>query len=161
MALRVVTQGAEETRSLGEALGGLLGAGDVVTLSGEMGSGKTTLAQGLGRGLGVSEPVCSPTFALVQEYEGRLSVWHLDTYRVASPDELLDLGWAELMQGEGVVLIEWPERIAAALPTARLDISLSGDRDERTIDLRAEGARMEDCLAALARRMPESLKGRG
>src|SRR5256885_14016783 len=97
--MRITTQSTEETQALGEILGRLLGAGDVVGLSGELGAGKTALAQGIGRGLGVEEPVSSPTFALVHEYAGRLRVWHLDTYRVASLDELIDLSWSDLLAG--------------------------------------------------------------
>src|SRR2546423_15628180 len=108
--MRVTTGSVEETQALGEALGRRLGPGDVVGLSGDLGAGKTALAQGIARGLGVEEPVSSPTFALVHEYAGRVSVWHLDTYRVASLDELIDLSWDDLLSGGGVVLVEGPER---------------------------------------------------
>ena len=125
----------------------MLQAGDVITLSGELGAGKTALAQGIGAGLGVTEPVSSPTFALVHEYRGRLPVWHLDTYRVRSLDELIDLSWHDLLNGGGVVLVEWPERIAAGLPAERLEISLAyGSDDTREITLTALGERMRSLV---------------
>ena len=149
--MRLTTRSAEETRALGEALGRLLEAGDLAALSGEMGAGKTVLTQGIGRGLGVEEQVSSPTFALVHEYRGRVPVWHLDTYRIRSLDELVDLSWQDLLAGEGVILIEWPERIAAALPGERLEITLRyGEGDTREIEMTPHGARMETLVRRLA-----------
>ncbi|HTE18675.1 MAG TPA: tRNA (adenosine(37)-N6)-threonylcarbamoyltransferase complex ATPase subunit type 1 TsaE [Armatimonadota bacterium] len=155
--MRVNARSADETRALGELLGRRLGPGDVVCLTGELGAGKTTLAQGMGAGLGVAEPVSSPTFALVHEYRGRLPVWHLDTYRVRSLDELIDLSWDDLLAGGGVVLVEWPARIGAALPAERLDVALEyGEGDSRQIDLLPHGERMravvDELAAAWARR---------
>jgi tRNA threonylcarbamoyladenosine biosynthesis protein TsaE len=142
----------EETHALGERLGRLLQAGDVVTLTGELGAGKTALAQGIAAGLDVTEPVSSPTFALVHEYRGRVPVWHLDTYRVRSLDELIDLSWHDLLRGGGVVLVEWPERIAAGLPAERLDIILSyGEGDTREITLTGLGERMRGLVQILSR----------
>lgn len=150
--MRLTTTGPEETLTLGEALGRRLQAGDVVTLSGEMGAGKTVLAQAICTGLGVDEPVSSPTFALVHEYAGRVPVWHLDVYRLSGPGELLDLSWPELLAGGGVVLIEWPERIAEALPDERLELTLAyGDGDSREIEVGARGARMTAVVMDLAR----------
>jgi tRNA threonylcarbamoyladenosine biosynthesis protein TsaE len=144
----MTTFGSGETRALGEALGRLLAAGDVVTLSGELGAGKTVFAQGLGIGLGVEEPVSSPTFALVHEYRGRLPVWHLDTYRVRSLDELADLSWDDLRAGRGVIIIEWPERIAGALPEERLDVALRDAGEERReIEFIPHGKRMRALVA--------------
>lgn len=147
--MRRTTHDAEETRSLGEAIGRRLGPGDVVALWGELGAGKTVAAQGICLGLGVAEPVSSPTFTLVQEYRGRLPVWHLDTYRVRHADELIDLGWEELLRGGGVVLVEWPERIAEALPEHRLDIRLQGDGDDREIELLPRGERARKLIQEL------------
>jgi tRNA threonylcarbamoyladenosine biosynthesis protein TsaE len=147
------SQSAEATRALGEALGRLLQPGDVVGLSGEMGAGKTTFAQGVGEGLEVPEPVSSPTFALVHEYRGRVPLWHLDTYRVASLDELVDLSWQELLAGCGVVLVEWPERIAAGMPPGRLDVLLRyGDGDCREIEFAPRGDRMQRLVKELEER---------
>jgi tRNA threonylcarbamoyladenosine biosynthesis protein TsaE len=148
--MRVTSHSIEETRRLGEALGRLLRAGDVVCLWGEMGAGKTHLAQGIGLGLDVTEPVSSPTFALVHEYQGRLPVWHLDTYRLRSADELIDLSWDDLTAGHGVVLIEWPERIEAALPAKRLDVRLTyRDNDTRELEFVPGDNRMAGVVSAL------------
>jgi tRNA threonylcarbamoyladenosine biosynthesis protein TsaE len=145
------TRSPEETQALGEALGRLLRPGHVLGLSGEMGAGKTAFAQGVAAGLGVTEPVSSPTFALVHEYQGRMPVWHLDTYRIGSPDELIDLSWDDLLAGGGVLLVEWPERIAAAMPADRLDVTITyGEGDGRTLELQPHGERMRDLLNALA-----------
>ena len=116
----------------------------MVTLRGDLGAGKTALAQGVGEGLGIAEPVSSPTFSLVQEYRGRLPLWHLDVYRLRSPDEVVDLAWSDLLQGGGVVLVEWPERIEPALPKERLDLHLeygTGD-EERWLTATPRGERM-------------------
>ena len=148
--IELKTHSPEETRALGEAIGRRLEPGDVVCLSGTLGAGKTVLAQGIGRGLDVADPVCSPTFALVQQYAGRLPLWHLDTYRVGSLDELVDLGWEDLLRDGSVVLVEWPERIAPALPPERLEISLEyGEGDTRRMRLRPHGERMGGLLAEL------------
>jgi tRNA threonylcarbamoyladenosine biosynthesis protein TsaE len=149
--MRITTQSDDETRRLGERLGALLQPGDVVGLTGQLGAGKTTLSQGIGAGLGVEEPVSSPTFALVHEYQGRYPVWHLDTYRVGSLDELIDLSWDDLLAGGGVILVEWPQRIEAALPAERLDITLRYvDEDTRELALTPYGPRMTAVLEQLA-----------
>jgi len=147
--LRLISHSVAETHALGERLGRLLQPGDVVTLSGEMGAGKTTLAQGLGRGLAISEPVCSPTFALVQQYAGRLPVWHLDVYRLGSRDELVDLGWSDLLASQSVLLIEWPERIEADLPPGRLEIRLEGVEETRTLEIHPYGASLQARFTSL------------
>lgn len=149
--MRITTRSDDETRRFGERLGALLQPGDVVGLSGQLGAGKTTLSQGIGAGLGVEEPVSSPTFALVHEYQGRYPVWHLDTYRVGSLDELIDLSWDDLLAGGGVILVEWPQRIEAALPAERLDITLRYvDEDTRELVLTPYGSRMTAVLEQLA-----------
>jgi tRNA threonylcarbamoyladenosine biosynthesis protein TsaE len=148
--MQITTHSDDETRNFGERLGQLLQPGDVIGLSGQLGAGKTTLSQGLGLGLGVEEPVSSPTFALVHEYRGRIPVWHLDTYRVGSLDELIDLSWDDLLAGGGVLLIEWPQRIEAALPAQRLDITLRYvSEDTRELTLVPHGARMTALLHQL------------
>ena len=103
-----------EMRTWGEALGAQLVPCTVVTLAGELGAGKTTLAQALCRGYGVREPVTSPTFALVHEYRApRSAVLHLDLYRLQGPHELASIGWEDMLSSGALVLIEWPERAGA------------------------------------------------
>lgn len=104
-------------RAWGEAFGASLQSPTVVTLSGELGAGKTTLAQAIAAGLGVAEAVTSPTYALVQEYvspRGRVS--HLDLYRLRDASQLAQLGWDDLLRAGGILIVEWPERALAAMP---------------------------------------------
>lgn len=146
------TRDPEETRALGEALGRRLASGDVLCLRGNLGAGKTVLAQGVAAGLGVTEPVSSPTFNLLQQYAGRLPVYHLDAYRVADPDEMIDLGFPELWTAGGVLLIEWPERIAYALPGDRLEVHLQPTNGEarRRLTVIPHGERASALVRALA-----------
>lgn len=115
----------------GEALGRTLRAPRVLTLAGEVGAGKTTLAQAICRGLGVDEPVTSPTFALVHEYEGvRSTVYHLDLYRLRDPRDLLQLGWDEIVSAPAIVIVEWPERAEGFVPDGSMRLQLSHVRGE-------------------------------
>jgi tRNA threonylcarbamoyladenosine biosynthesis protein TsaE len=135
--MKVVTRSVEETRALGEELGrDLLVAGDVVVLSGELGTGKTALAQGIGRGLAVDGPVVSPTFTLVREYEGRIRLCHVDIYRLERMQEIHELGIEEQLD-DSVTLIEWGEVAASALPADRLEVRFTAGAgpDERIIEL--------------------------
>jgi tRNA threonylcarbamoyladenosine biosynthesis protein TsaE len=130
MGARLATSSPEETDAAGERLGATLGPGDVVALSGELGAGKTVLVQGLVRALGVVTVATSPTFVLVNEYRGRLPVHHVDAYRTQSLAELLDLGLPELMDGDGVTVIEWAERLEPLLPTRAVRVRITGVGDE-------------------------------
>ena len=124
----VVTRSQEETEALGARLGATLGAGDTLLLVGDLGAGKTTLVRGIARGLGIDpEEVSSPTFVLINEYRGRLTLHHVDLYRLegAAVD---DLGLEELSAGGGVVVIEWAERLTRPVPNAiRIRIADQGD----------------------------------
>lgn len=126
------TETAEQTRALGEALAGRLRAGDLVTLQGELGAGKTTFVQGLARGLGVNEDANSPTFMLIVEHEGRMPLLHIDAYRLVNRgdepvcyDSLRDSGVLDALDREDAVkVVEWPERIWDVLDTARFALRL-------------------------------------
>jgi tRNA threonylcarbamoyladenosine biosynthesis protein TsaE len=146
-----ITGNEEETRAIGEALGRCFAPGDVLCLEGPLGAGKTTLAQGVAHGLGVEEVVNSPTFTLVQEYVGRLPVFHLDVYRLSEPEEALDLAIPEMIAAGGVLLIEWPERIAPLLPPDRLELRLQPEGVARRLTATSHGPRSEALLAALSR----------
>ena len=100
---------AAETEALGERLGRSLGAGDVVTLSGPLGSGKTTFAKGLARGLDIADDVTSPTYALVSEYRGRLTLYHVDLYRISTAGQYASLAMDEMLHGPWITVVEWPE----------------------------------------------------
>ena len=114
----------EELVDWGERFGRAAMAPLVVTVTGDLGAGKTTLVQAICRGFGVREEVTSPTFALVHRYVGRAPVYHLDLYRLESADELTNIGWDELMADDALVLIEWPERAGDRLPNDRVPMSL-------------------------------------
>lgn len=138
-SLDFISHAPEQTVRLGVRLGERLAPGDVVCLSGELGSGKTTFAAGLGRGWGALEPVTSPTFVLVNEYhraDGQ-RLWHLDCYRLRSGAEALAFGFEDLLDAGGVVMIEWPEHILEVLPPERLNLTL------RWVDAEKRGFRME------------------
>ena len=141
--MRLRTQGSAETAALGRALAELVVGGDLVLLCGDLGAGKTVLAQGLGAGLGVTDPITSPTFTLVREYEGRVRLYHLDVYRLEHLEEATELGLSELLDDGSVTVIEWGDVIAPALPQDYLELHLhlgEGD-DERLIDVVAVGSR--------------------
>lgn len=145
------TASVQATQDLAASLASLAQPGDVVVLAGDLGAGKTAFVQGFGRGLGVTEPITSPTFTLVQEYAGRLPVHHLDVYRLDQLSEVADLGLAELLDDEGVVLIEWGDAIMPMLPPDLLEVRLTfgaGD-DERTIVLRSAGRSWGRRMASL------------
>ena len=133
----ISTHSAEETREAGERLARTLGPGDVVALAGELGAGKTCFVQGLARGLGASTWPTSPTFILVNEYRADLPIHHVDAYRVAGPAEMVDVGLLELIDGDGVTVIEWADKVAALLPERTIHVSIDGLGDQpRTIHVR-------------------------
>jgi tRNA threonylcarbamoyladenosine biosynthesis protein TsaE len=132
-SLEVTSRGPEETRAVGAAVAELLVPGDVVSLTGDLGAGKTTFVQGAGRGLGVDEPVVSPTFVLVREYRGQVPVYHVDVYRLDRLQEVLDLGFEDLLDPSGVVFVEWGDAIGTILPDSHLEVRLT------TVDDQARG----------------------
>ena len=146
----MVTREAAETRALGAALAQAARAGDLLSLVGELGAGKTQFAKGFGAGLGVTDTIVSPSFVLMAEYRGRLPLFHIDLYRLADAAEALAGGLIDERQGEGATLIEWAERMADAMPAAHLDVVIEGAGDDpRTITIRAGAADYERYLAML------------
>ena len=134
--MKVVSRSAQETQALGERLGARLGGGDVVACIGPLGAGKTCFLQGLARGLGVTADVTSPTFVLVNQYRGRLPVYHVDAYRTGSLTELVDLGLEEMLHGEGVTVVEWADKLLPLLPPRTVTVTIAGLGDEpRQIEL--------------------------
>jgi len=150
------SQSVAETHALGQLLGEHAVPGDIVLLHGPLGSGKTALAQGIARGLGVAGTVNSPTFTIVKEYAGRLPLYHLDLYRLDDPEELETLGFASYFEGDGVAVVEWAERgeapgVNPVWPRAWLRITLSRvSADERLLRCTAAGAGGEALLRMLA-----------
>ena len=115
----------KETSNIAKAFAKKLKKGDVVCLSGDLGTGKTAFVQALASALGVTDYVSSPTFTIVNCYEGNLPVYHFDVYRIADPDEMYEIGYEEYVYGDGISVIEWPELISEILPEERYDITIS------------------------------------
>ncbi len=149
-AFELATADEEETRRVGERLGRLLRKGDVVLLSGDLGTGKTCLTQGIGRGLDCPQQVNSPSFVLMNEYAGREQLYHVDLYRIEGVEELDDLGLWDYAE-KGVLVIEWPERGADLLPGDGLVIELRyGDVDrQRRLRFLPRGPRGEELVESL------------
>jgi tRNA threonylcarbamoyladenosine biosynthesis protein TsaE len=120
----VFTKSPEETHRLGIELAGDLVPQTVIALIGDLGSGKTCLTQGICAGLEVEDYVTSPSFTLINEYQGRLRVYHFDLFRIDNPKEMLDLGCEEYFYGDGVCIIEWAEKMESLLPEKRIEITL-------------------------------------
>jgi tRNA threonylcarbamoyladenosine biosynthesis protein TsaE len=127
---RVRTASVDETVALGERLGRVAAAGDLVCLWGDLGAGKTQVAKGMARGLGIDATVNSPTFILMNEYAGRLPLFHVDLYRLADAADALAGGVVDDRQADGVTVVEWPERMGEVLPAGRLDVRIAGSGDE-------------------------------
>jgi tRNA threonylcarbamoyladenosine biosynthesis protein TsaE len=148
------TTDVDATRSLAAALAELARPGDLLLLSGDLGAGKTAFAQGFGRGLGIDEPITSPTFTLAREYQGtRLRLHHLDVYRMEAMEEVFDVDLPDLLDDQAVVLIEWGEAIIPAVPADYLEVSLrlgDGDDDERQLELRPIGPSWSARVKAVA-----------
>ncbi len=134
--MEYITNSPAETEALGAALGRILPAGTVIAYRGDLGAGKTAFTRGLARGLGYGEPVTSPTYTIVNEYlGGRLPLFHFDMYRLASTDDLWDIGWEDYLERGGVCAVEWSENVEEALEGAiTVTIEKSGDA-QRTITI--------------------------
>ncbi|MFY9213469.1 MAG: tRNA (adenosine(37)-N6)-threonylcarbamoyltransferase complex ATPase subunit type 1 TsaE [Tissierellaceae bacterium] len=149
MEIRI--NGLKETEDFGIKLGRLLEPGDIVCLNGELGAGKTTMTKSIGIGLGVEEYITSPTFTLINQYRGRMPVYHFDVYRLENVEELYDLGFDEYFFGNGVCIIEWAEKIEKMLPEDRLVIDIKNGKniDERTLHISGHGPRYEELIKEL------------
>ena len=160
--LHIQSTGAEFTQDLGRTIGEQASAGDVILLTGELGAGKTCLTQGIALGLGVEGYVRSPTFVLMTRHKGRLTLHHVDLYRMNSPAEAWDLGLDEQLFGEGVCVIEWADRALEIFPEDCLwiDLKYGKDPDDREITLDAgvpaEESRFKSLLNLLERKAPLS-----
>ncbi len=152
-SLRILSSSADMTRQIGEAVGSLMGAGGYICLYGELGAGKTTFAQGLASGLGVGEKyITSPSFALVNEYKGRLRFYHIDLYRLSGSADLEAIGFAEYPGADGAAAVEWPERAQGLLPDSRLDVHIGYEGEgTRAIMFQACGKVYERLLEEICR----------
>ena len=126
MSVRYVTNNEEETQQLGERLAGALKPGAVIAFTGDLGAGKTAFTRGLAQGLGIQERVTSPTFTIVNEYEGgRLPLFHFDMYRLEDADSLFDIGWEDYLDRGGVCAVEWSEQTEDALPSNAIRVTIA------------------------------------
>lgn len=127
----IETYSAGETYALGEKIGKAAAPGQVYTLTGDLGVGKTVLTQGVAKGLGITEPVNSPTFTIVQVYDtGRLPFYHFDVYRIGDVEEMEEIGYEDYFYGEGVCLIEWADLIREILPETLISVTIEKDLDK-------------------------------
>lgn len=124
------TKSREETSALAESFADKLNGGEVIALKGDIGAGKTVFTKGLAKGLGVSSNVTSPTFNIVRQYKGRLPLFHFDVYRISDIDEMFEIGFEEYLDGEGVVVIEWPELIQELIPQDAIRITIEREGEE-------------------------------
>jgi tRNA threonylcarbamoyladenosine biosynthesis protein TsaE len=146
------TTSADQTKALAAALAELARPGDLLLLAGDLGAGKTAFTQGYGAALGIDDLITSPTFTLVNSYEGRLELNHLDVYRLDALAEVADLGVPEMLDDGGVTVIEWGDAVSPALPADYLEIrfTFGDDDDERTLELVPVGSRWSARTRAVA-----------
>ena len=147
--MQITTHSADETQALGQKLASRLAPGDVIAYFGDLGAGKTAFTRGLAQGLGITDPVTSPTYTIVNVYlSGRFPLFHFDMYRLSSSDELFDIGWEDYLSRGGVCAVEWSENVEDALQDA-IRVTIEKDADEpdtRHITITG-GPRFEDpCL---------------
>jgi len=148
--MRIISASPEATEQIGFSLGQLLLPGDFISLHGELGAGKTRLAGGIAKGLGVDPalPVTSPTYTLLNIYDGSIPLYHFDLYRLHGDDDAVGLGFTDYFSGGGVSLVEWAERLHEELPTVRLEIFMKYiDENVREIELIPVAPRFEELIA--------------
>ncbi|SHH36152.1 tRNA (adenosine(37)-N6)-threonylcarbamoyltransferase complex ATPase subunit type 1 TsaE [Tepidibacter thalassicus] len=146
---KIYLKNEEETKEIGYKLGKLLNKGNVVCLIGDLGAGKTTITQSIAKGLGVDDYITSPTFTIVNEYEGRVPLYHFDVYRISSSEEMYEIGFEEYIYGQGVCIIEWANLIEDILPDNYLKLELNYKEDGREMILIPFGQEYEKIVKEL------------
>ncbi|MBC2579709.1 tRNA (adenosine(37)-N6)-threonylcarbamoyltransferase complex ATPase subunit type 1 TsaE [Clostridium sp. DJ247] len=145
--MEFIVNNADSTIELGKKLGALLNSGDIICINGDLGAGKTHFTKGIARGLGINEPITSPTFTIVNEYTGRLKLYHFDVYRVNDPDEIELIGFDEYIFSDAVSIIEWSNYIKDLIPKERIEIeikkALDLGTDYRKVIIKCYGDRYE------------------
>ncbi|KNF09623.1 tRNA threonylcarbamoyladenosine biosynthesis protein TsaE [Gottschalkia purinilytica] len=149
--IKITTSSPEETKNIGYRLGKLLKGGEIICMNGDLGAGKTTLTQSIAEGLEVNDYVTSPTFTIVNEYEGRHKLYHFDVYRIGEIDEMYDLGYEEYFYSDGVTIIEWSSMIEEILPKERLNIEIRKgySSDNRELIINSFGERYDEIIKEL------------
>lgn len=125
--MKYISNSVSETKKIAAELAKALSGGDTLCMYGDLGAGKTAFVQGIAEGLGITVPVTSPTFTIVNEYHGSLDLYHFDVYRIADPDEMYEVGYDEYVYGDGVSVIEWAELIEDILPEKRYNVTIKKD----------------------------------
>jgi len=152
MNLTIITKSPEETKKLGKEVGKLAKPGDLLAFYGELGAGKTCFIQGISQELEVKDYVTSPSFNIINEYQGKLPIYHFDLFRLNNAEEILELGYEEYFYGEGLTVIEWAEKIEQLLPKEHLKIDIKfKDRYKRRISFIPQGHRFNNFLEELSR----------
>ncbi len=146
--MRIEIKSKKESELFGMKLGSLCFEGMCITLNGDLGAGKTTLTKSIGKAMGITKTISSPTFTILKIYQGELPLYHIDAYRLEGLDQ--DLGFEEMLEGDGVAIVEWGEFIEDILPKERLDITIyAGNEEERTFEIKANGKRYEELMENL------------
>lgn len=128
--MKYISNSVDETKKIAAEFAETLQGGDTLCMRGDLGAGKTAFVQGLAQGLGIDEPITSPTFTIVNEYIGNLPLYHFDVYRIADPEEMYEIGYEEYVYGDGISVIEWSELIEDILPEERYTVTILKDRSE-------------------------------
>ena len=149
--VKIYLENEEQTKEIGYKLGQLLTPKSVVCLIGDLGAGKTTMTQSLAKALEVDDYITSPTFNIVNEYEGRMPLYHFDVYRIGSSDEMYDIGFDEYIDGDGVCMIEWANLIEYILPNEYLYIELNYKETGREMILTPKGEKYEEIVKDLTK----------
>jgi tRNA threonylcarbamoyladenosine biosynthesis protein TsaE len=148
--MNFITNTVEETIELGKKIGRSLNPGDIVCIDGDLGSGKTHLTKGIALGLGIDEHITSPTFNIVNEYEGRIKLYHFDVYRVNDPDEIAAIGFDEYIFSDAASVIEWSDYIKELIPDDHIQINIANESEtRRNINIQFFGKRYDNIKEAL------------
>lgn len=157
--LRFHSGSVKETVELGQRLGKLLQKGDNVCLTGGLGTGKTAFAGGIAKALGICDYITSPTFTIINEYEGRLPLYHLDVYRIGNVDEVLETGYDEYIDGDGITVIEWADLVREILPVNRIEVEIEKDKKNDAVSRLITMSFHGDKTAAYEGRLPDESAG--
>ena len=149
--VKIYLDGEEQTKEIGYKLGKLLTPGSVICLIGDLGAGKTTMTQSLARAIGVDDYITSPTFTIVNEYEGNMPLYHFDVYRIGSSEEMYDIGYDEYINSDGVCIIEWANLIEDILPDEYLYIEMNYKETGREMILTPKGDKYEEIVKELSK----------
>lgn len=149
--LKIISKSAEQTYKLGECLGKVLKPGDIICLTGDLGAGKTAFTKGIGIGLDIAEFITSPTYTIINEYNGRIPLFHFDVYRLEGVEEMYELGYEEYFFGDGAVVIEWADIVKDIIPQERLWITIlrGKEEDTREVMFDASGDRYQKVIKEL------------